>query len=148
MAILYLDTSALVKQYVQERGSREVQDLIRTAEHAGTSQITRTEMAAALARATRMGLVPVTEGESAWNGFLKDWEAITRLKVSGQIIDQSSELAWKYPLRGYDALHLASAVLWQEILEAQIILATFDRELWSAGSQAGLIVWPKKLPRK
>jgi len=148
MAILYLDTSALVKQYVQERGSREVQDLIRTAEHAGTSQITRTEMAAALARATRMGLVPVTEGESAWNGFLKDWEAITRLKVSGQIIDQSSELAWKYPLRGYDALHLASAVLWQEILEAQIILATFDRELWSAGSQAGLIVWPDKLPRK
>lgn len=148
MAILYLDTSALVKQYVQERGSREVQDLIRTAEHAGTSQITRTEMAAALARATRMGLVPVTEGESAWNGFLKDWEAITRLKVSGQIIEQSSELAWKYPLRGYDALHLASAVLWQEILEAQIILATFDRELWSAGSQAGLIVWPDKLPRK
>jgi len=148
MAILYLDTSALVKQYVQERGSREVQDLIRTAEHAGTSQITRTEMAAALARATRMGLVPVTEGESAWNGFLKDWEAITRLKVSGQIIEQSSELAWKYPLRDYDALHLASAVLWQEILEAQIILATFDRELWSAGSQAGLIVWPKKLPRK
>ena len=88
-------------------------------------------MAAALARATRMGLVPVTEGESAWNGFLKDWEAITRLKVSGQIIEQSSELAWKYPLRDYDALHLASAVLWQEILEGQIILATFDRELWS-----------------
>ena len=148
MAILYLDTSALVKQYVQERGSREVQDLIRTAEHAGTSQITRTEMAAALARATRMGLIPVTEGQSAWNGFLKDWASITRLKVSGQIIEQSGDLAWKYPLRGYDALHLASAVLWQETLETQIILATFDRELWSAGRQAGLIVWPEKLPRK
>lgn len=148
MAILYLDTSALVKQYVQERSSRDVQDLIQTAEHAGTSQITRTEMAAALARATRMGLIPVTEGESAWNGFLADWESITRLKVTGQIIERSSALAWKYPLRGYDAMHLASAVLWQETLDVQIILATFDRELWSAGSQAGLIVWPEKLPRK
>lgn len=148
MAILYLDTSALVKQYVQEHGSRDVQKLIQTAEHAGTSMITRTEMAAALVRATRMGLIPGTEGEAAWNGFLTDWESITRLKVSGQIIERSSALAWKYPLRGYDALHLASAVLWQETLEAQIVLATFDRELWSAGSQAGLIVWPEKLPRK
>ena len=137
-----------MKQYVQERGSSEVQDLIQAAEHAGTSQITRTEMAAALARATRMRLIPVTEGESAWNGFLKDWGAITRLKVSGQIIEQSGNLAWKYPLRGYDALHLASAILWQEILEAQIILATFDRELWLAGSHAGLIVWPENLPHK
>ena len=29
MSIIYLDTSALVKQYVQERGSREVQRLIK-----------------------------------------------------------------------------------------------------------------------
>ena len=148
MAILYLDTSALVKQYVQEHGSKDVQKLIQTADHAGTSQISRTEMAAALARATRTGLIPGSEGESAWNAFLADWESITRLKVSGQVIERSGVLAWTYPLRGYDALHLASAVLWQETLDAQIILATFDRELWSAGSQAGLIVWPEKLPRK
>jgi predicted nucleic acid-binding protein len=148
MAILYLDTSALVKLSVQEKGSSDVQRLVRTAEHAGTSMITRTEMAAALARATRMGLIPRTEGEAAWNEFLTDWESITRLKVSGQIIERSSVLAWKYPLCGYDALHLASAVLWQETLETQIVLTTFDRELWSAGSQAGLIVWPEKLPRK
>ena len=148
MAILYLDTSALVKQYVQERNSRDVQDLIQTADHAGTSQITRTEMAAALARATCTGLIPGSEGEFAWNAFLADWESITRLKVSGQVIERSSVLAWTYPLRGYDALHLASAVLWQETLETQVILATFDRELWSAGSQAGLTVWPERLPRK
>lgn len=148
MAIIYLDTSALVKQYVQENGSRDVQKLIRTADYAGTSLITQAEMAAALARATRMGLIPSGEAEAAWEEFQTDWDSLSRLKVSRQIIDLSSTLAWKYPLRGYDAVHLASAVLWQETLETRIALATFDRELWSAGFQVGLTVWPENLSHK
>jgi predicted nucleic acid-binding protein len=148
MAILYLDTSALVKQYVQESASNDVQKLIRTADHSGTSLITRAEMAAAMARATRMKLIPLSEGEAAWNEFLTDWSSISRLRVSRQIIDRAGVFAWEYPLRGYDAVHLASAVLWQETLETQITLATFDRELWSAGAQIGLTVWPEALPHK
>ena len=148
MAILYLDTSALVKQYVQELGSNDVQKLIRSSDHSGTSLVTRAEMAAALARAGRMKLIPSREGEATWNQFLMDWSSISRLRISRQIIDRASIFAWEYPLRGYDAVHLASAVLWQETLETQITLATFDRELWSAGSRAGLIVWPESLPGK
>ena len=67
MSIIYLDTSALVKQYVQESGSREVQRLIKSADHSGTSLITRSEMAAALARAVRMKIFPRSEAEAAWN---------------------------------------------------------------------------------
>ena len=67
MAIIYLDTSALVKQYVQEPGSREVQQLIKSAGHSGTSLITRTEMAAALARAARRQIIPSEEAQAAWN---------------------------------------------------------------------------------
>ena len=148
MPILYLDTSSLVKQYVQESGSNDVQKLIRSADHAGTSLITRAEMAAARARATRMKLIPSAEGEAAWNRFLTDWSSISRLRISRQIIDRASQFAWEYSIRGYDAVHLASAILWQETLETQITLATFDRELWSAGSLTGLIVWPESLPRK
>ena len=145
MSILYLDTSALVKQYVREAGSREVQNLIKSAEHAGTSLIARTEMAAAFSRAVRMKLLSSDEGGSSWNQFLTDWGSLSRLRVSGQIIDRAADLAWDYSLRGYDAVHLASAVLWQETLETRITLATFDRELWSAGSRAGLTLWPETL---
>ncbi len=148
MAIIYLDTSALVKQYVQEIGSREVQRLIKSAEYAGTSLVTRTEMAAALARAARMKVLPAGEAEAAWDQFDGEWSALSRLNVSRQIVDRAAALAWEFPLRGYDAVHLASAVLWQETLETQITLATFDRELWSAGRQAGLIVWPEDLSIK
>ena len=148
MPIIYLDTSALVKQYVQESGSREVQRLIKSTDHSGTSLITRSEMAAALARAARMKIFPAGEAEAAWNQFLGEWSTLSRLNVSKQIVDRGAALAWEFPLRGYDAVHLASAVLWQETLETQITLATFDRELWSAASLAGLTVWPENLSNK
>ena len=148
MSIIYLDTSALVKQYVQESGSREVQRLIKSADHSGTSLITRSEMAAALARAVRMKIFPRSEAEAAWNQFLGEWSTLSRLNVSKQIVDRAAALAWEFPLRGYDAVHLASAVLWQETLETQITLATFDWELWSAGSLVGLTVWPENLSNK
>ena len=148
MSIIYLDTSALVKQYVQERGSREVQRLIKSADHSGTSLITRSEMAAALARAVRIKIFPAAEAEAAWNQFLGEWSTLSRLNISKQIVDRAAALAWEFTLCGYDAVHLASAILWQETLETQITLATFDRELWSAGSLAGLIVWPENLSNK
>lgn len=147
MSILYLDTSALVKQYVLEAGSKDVQKLIRSADHSGTSLITRAEMASAMARAVQRKLLVSTEAEVAWNEFLTDWSSLSRLSVSRQIADRASTLAWEYTLRGYDAMHLASAVLWQETLETQITVATFDRELWSAAEQTGLTVWPEQLPR-
>jgi uncharacterized protein len=148
MSILYLDTSALVKQYVQETGSREVMDLIQGSDHAGTSLISRAEMSAALARAARSKILSAGAARAAWKQFLEDWSSLSRLNISRQIIDRASALAWDFPLRGYDAVHLASAILWQETLEAEIILATFDRELWSAARKAGLSVWPEKLPAK
>ncbi len=133
---------------MEESGSNDVQKLIKSADHSGTSWITRTEVAAALSRTVRMKLFLAGEAEAAWNKFLDEWTALSRLKVSGQIIGRAASLAWAYPLRGYDAVHLASAVLWQETLETPITLATFDRVLWSAGKQAGLIVWPEDLSIK
>jgi hypothetical protein len=53
--------------------------------------------------------------------------------------------AWERGLRGYDALHLAAALFWQETLGEPVTLATFDRQLWQAGAAAGLEVWPADL---
>ena len=104
MPILYLDTSALVKKYVEESGSGDIQKLIKSADYSGTSWITRTEMAAALSRTVRMKLFSASEAEAAWNKFLHEWSALSRLKVSGQIIDRAASLAWQYPLRGRRAV--------------------------------------------
>ena len=51
--ILYLDTSALVKRYVMESGSKEVNALIESANTVGSAMLTQVEMASALAKAVR-----------------------------------------------------------------------------------------------
>ena len=143
--ILYLDTSALVKRYVIETGSKEVNILIEQAETVGSAMLTRVEMASALAKAVRMNWVEAQEADNAWQDFLAHWQSFARLSVTPVLVERASRLAWEYGLRGYDATHFAAALLWQETLEMPITLATYDRELWLAANKAGMTVWPEGL---
>jgi len=143
--ILYLDTSALVKRYVMETGSKEVNILIEQAETVGSAMLTRVEMASALAKAVRMNWVEAQDAENAWQDFLAHWQSFARLSVTPVLVERASRLAWEYGLRGYDATHFAAALLWQETLEMPITLATYDRELWLAANKAGMAVWPEGL---
>jgi predicted nucleic acid-binding protein len=145
MSITYLDTSALLKLYIQEDHSEEVNLLVKTAEGAGTSILAYAEMAAALSRATRTRLIPEKAARTAWGNFLSDWPEFTRLKLSTALIERAAKLAWDFGLRGYDAIHLAAALTWQNALEEPVLLATFDRVLWSASERAGIAVWPQEL---
>ena len=61
------------------------------------------------------------------------------------LVARAQALAWDSALRGYDAVQLASALTWQESVGAEITMATFDRQLWDAGKQVGVQVWPGTL---
>ena len=145
---LYVDTSALVKNYVQEAHSREVRGLLLDADFIATAIITRAEMEAALAKAIRMGNITAEEGEDARRAFLGDWPTWIRLLVDEELVAQAGELAWHYGLRGYDAVHLACALLWQTLVDSEVTLVTFDKDLAQAAQEAGLKVWPtvEKMP--
>lgn len=143
--MLYLDTSALVKCCVAERGSQDVFDLLDHAEVVASSLISRTEVAAAVAKAVRLGSVSLESGRKAHRTFLSEWADLLRLPVTEALLSRADTLAWDYALRGYDAIQLASALTWQESLGITVTLATFDYELWEAGQQAGMTVWPAKL---
>ncbi|HEX6384610.1 MAG TPA: hypothetical protein VF177_08075 [Anaerolineae bacterium] len=62
------------------------------------------------------------------------------------LVARADTLAWELGLRGYDAVHLASALLWHEGMDQAVVLATFDRHLWKAAGQRGLITFPEDLP--
>lgn len=143
--ILYLDSSALVKRYVREAGSDDVEGLITQAETVGTCLVSRAEVAAALARAARVGFVGRDEAEAALLVFRAEWLRLARIQLTEPLLARADAVAWDYGLRGYDAVHLASALYWQESLRQRVVLATFDRELWRAGEAAGLSVWPSSL---
>ena len=140
--ILYLDTSAMVKRYVIEAHSDEVVDQIEQAELVGSIVLTRVEIAAALSKAVRQDWIERNEAEAVWRVFLGHWPSFTKLVITPGVLDRAAELAWEPGLRGYDALHLAAALTWQETLETPLTLATFDRELWLAARKMGMAVWP------
>ena len=59
--ILYLDTSALVKLYVDEEGSLEARTVVETADAVATSRVAFAEAHAAFATAARLGRITVAE---------------------------------------------------------------------------------------
>jgi hypothetical protein len=56
-------------------------------------------------------------------------------------------MAWELGLRGYDAVHWAAGLLWQEGMDEAVTFATFDRRLWEVAGLRGLAVFPVDLPR-
>ena len=144
--ICYLDASALVKVYVAEPGSEDVERVIAEAEALGTAMISRVEVVAALAKAARLGALSQEDAELARRNFHRDWSDLTRLPATEFMLERAALLAWDQGLRGYDAVQLAAAVTWQEVLEEPVRMATFDRQLWTAAGELGLISWPQDLP--
>ena len=145
--ILYLDASALVKRYVTEVGSKDVITLTAAAEAVATSLVSRAEVAAALARAVRLGVLDQDGGRRAQRRFSREWPDIARIPVGEALVSRAETLAWDHGLRGYDAVQLASALTWRDSIGQDVVLATFDRQLWEATPRVGLQAWPDKLAR-
>lgn len=143
--ICYLDSSALAKRYVLEPGSEEVRRLISEAEVAGTAWISLVEVVAALTKAVRVGALTSKESDSAIRSFEEDWPDLVRIQISEFLIGVAAGFARKHRLRGYDAVQLAAAALWQENLEDSVTLLTFDHQLWMAARNEGMIVRPESL---
>lgn len=144
--IVYLDASALVKRYVAEAGSTDVATTIAAARLLATAVISRAEVTAALAKAVRLRLAPRAAAAAALADFEADWPDLIRLEVSEAVVARAASIAWQQGLRGYDAVHLASALQWQEALGEAITVATYDRELWRGAQASGLTAWPTDVP--
>jgi len=140
--ILYLDSSAVVKRYIAEPGTAEVATLTAQAEAIGSSVLCRTEVVAALGKATHTGLLHPDDATLTRSRFDTDWPHFVRLPVNIATAESAADLAWLYSLRGFDAVHLAAALAWQGMLNAPVRFATFDRSLWRAAGSVGLDAWP------
>ncbi len=143
--ILYVDTSALVKKYILEIGSDIVHRAISEAEVVGMSIIGQVEVSAAFSKAVRVGFLKEHEALVAQQSFKREWGNLMQIQMIEMIIARAVTFVWEYGLRGYDAVHLASAIIWQENIRQPVTMAVFDKKLWTAVQQAGLIPFPSNL---
>jgi predicted nucleic acid-binding protein len=136
--ILYLDTSALVKLYVRERGTGEVQRFVRKSEAVATSLVAYAEIRAAFARALRSGLTtPKAHGERVLR-FNQQWDQLLRVELTPLVIRHAGDVAELYGLRGFGSIHLASALWLQTKVGGNLAFAAYDERLATAAKAAGL----------
>ena len=135
---LYLDTSALVKLYVEEEGSAAVRDAVAGAEVVATVDIAYVEARAAFARRRRERRLSPGDYHRTLREFEADWERYLVLEVTSALIRRAARLAETRALRAYDAIHLASANLLRERLQGPILFACWDSTLSTAAGREGL----------
>lgn len=127
--MIYADTSALVKRYVAERGSAAVERLVVTGRPVATSKIAYAELYAGLARKLRERYLTARQWQAVARRFERDWEACLRVNVLDEILARARDLVSRHPLRGFDALHLASALYLMEDSGQPVTFAAADQRL-------------------
>ncbi|MFO7772902.1 MAG: type II toxin-antitoxin system VapC family toxin [Dehalococcoidia bacterium] len=138
--ILYLDTSSLVKLYVEEEGSQAVRSQVSKATAVASSTIAYVEARAAFARKHREGGLGDEEYDRILNDFRQEWSAYLAIGVSEAIIALAGDLAERHGLRGFDAIHLASALALRDRLQSPIIFSCADERLEAAAKSQGLSI--------
>lgn len=136
--ILYLDSSSLVKLYVEESGSPDVHRWVDDAEVLATSRVAFAEVMAALARRQREGSLDAAAFQAAEARLAVDWADIAVVEVDELA---AGRLAVQHALRGFDAMHLAAALdMRKDAGSARLAFTSFDKRQVMAAEAKGLIV--------
>ena len=128
MPVLYLDASALAKLLLTERESPALERRV-AGQRLVTSALSRVEVS----RAVRRGLA---DPEPALALFEEILGRCVVLPVDAGMLGAAAGVE-PPTLRTLDAIHLASALLLADELDAFV---TYDRQLGTAAAKAGLLV--------
>jgi predicted nucleic acid-binding protein len=153
--VLYVDSSALLKHYIQEVGTDALK--ARLQEHSRytpgvlISDIGYAEVLATFARRLRENPLLIAETKRLEAEFQYDWLfRLTRVELDVGVLGFIHDLVRKYPLRGADAIHLASALWLRDTLKLDtkmrlaggpLIFAASDSQLKNAARNVGLEVF-------
>jgi len=126
MGVLYLDSSAVVKIYIPETGSPWVRSLVEAVTPEGEweneialAKIGIVEVVAAIAKRRRMRDITAEQQKKLIANFLDDCvERFAKFDADDSVIKLAVDLAQRHPLRGYDAVHLATAITLSRTLVA------------------------------
>jgi uncharacterized protein len=132
--ILYLDSSALLRLVLREAGAL---DEVRRAEGLVSSELLAVECPRTVDRIRLQGALSLEEAV-AHRDAVADWlEAVDLVILQRSVLSRASE-PLPVPLGTLDALHLATALLWQEQTGKDLVMATHDGSLALAARSFGI----------
>jgi predicted nucleic acid-binding protein len=130
---VYLDTSALLRLYLEDEHSETVERLVGGAAKVYTSELTELEARVGLVRALHDKRLDEAEFEMVLEKLSSDFaDGYDIVGYERVLSRRAGELARSEPgLRSYDALHLASAEC------SGALMMTYDRRLSAAAKNHG-----------
>lgn len=147
MAALFLDSSALVKRYIQEQGTAWLSQLLamKGSNVHYVARITIVEVSAALARRRRDGSLSAADAAKAQAGLRQDMAGFLEvIEITSALLEHAAALADSRELRAYDAVQLAAALeVQQRTLSLgfpPVTLVSADSDLNAAAQAEGLAV--------
>ena len=159
--MLYVDSSALIKHYIREAGTDALNAKLKeeAVRHTGVfiSIVGYAEILATFARRFREHLLVKNEADLLPKRFRDDWMfEFTHVELTAGVLLFIPQLVRDHPLRGSDAIHLASALWLRDAARlgvhfgeaiGSLIFATSDKQLKNAASAEGLTVFnPESKP--
>jgi uncharacterized protein len=146
VAVYFVDSSALVKRYVQERGTAWVVSLLDpTVGHAiYVARIAGAEVVAAIARRRRSGELSSDGAEEALRQFRREFTSAYHIvEITPALVERAMALAETCALRGYDTVQLAAAL---EVNAACLSLGMSPLTLVSADGELNAAAMAEGLP--
>ena len=139
--IAYFDSSSVVKWFFDEQYSKLTRSMKDETDIAFTSILSYPEVLSAFNRARREGRCKKSDMEIIRIEFQRIWNDFQWIKVNEKLINSTMELIFKHSLRGYDAVHLASALILKKESEiSDLYFSCFDRTLNRAAKKEGLLI--------
>jgi predicted nucleic acid-binding protein len=111
LTAVFFDTSALVKLLLREPGAAAVADAWLLADPPVCSRLALVEARAALAAALRAGRHDAARHRRLKRSFEEMWVQVTVVEADERVVSLAADLAETHALRGYDAVHLAAALI-------------------------------------
>jgi hypothetical protein len=139
VALVYFDSSALVKLVVEEAGSDLAAELWDGCDAALSSRLAYPEVRAALAAAGRnhdLDAHGLATALATWDDL---WASTRPVELTADVERRAGDLVVRHALRGADAVHLASALA---IGPADLVVAVWDRRLHAGVIAEQLVVAP------
>jgi predicted nucleic acid-binding protein len=140
--ILYLDTSALVKKYFKEKNSSEVISAWKVSLGIATSAVAYAELLAAVYRKTTETRIKKSVFGNVLKRFHEDWSSFIIVEVDNRLNETIHTVIANHGLRGFDAIHLASALTIGAAVADQFLFACYDERLRHAAQAENLETLP------
>lgn len=134
--LAYFDTSAFVPLLIDEPSTARCTESWNNAEIVASSAITYVEVHAALAQAVRQRRLDELTHRRALRDFSTVWADVAHVPADDAVIRRAASLTLAHALRGYDAVHCATALAVAS--EEDFVAVSGDRDLLRAWGALGV----------